>query len=137
MYDEIHSGFGDPWSTLVAFKDSQTRQNWYRNAAEVELQLRKRILSTKTGGSPLRYFDGATIGSYQVPASAFETIYCRQQDAPTECYSSSRGGNAVSNETNNVAGTYNPVLERHISLNSFSSDKPILNTVYSWKTSIF
>ncbi|KAL9183486.1 hypothetical protein ACHAXT_004342 [Thalassiosira profunda] len=71
VYEEAHSGFLSPWTTLVAFKDIKTRANWYRSPAEIELQLQKRILPSKTGASSLRYFDGATMHSYQMPSNAF------------------------------------------------------------------
>ncbi len=135
LYDEAHSGFGDPWSTLLAFKDAKTRENWYRNAAEVELQLQKRILPSKSGGSTLRYFDGTTMKSYQLPSSAFETVYCRQEDAPKECNNSNRGGNRIVSE-NDKSGTYDPVTERHFSDNFFSREKSLLGTIDGWKVSI-
>jgi hypothetical protein len=135
MYDEAHSGFGDPWSTLLAFKDVKIKENWHRGAAEVELQLRKRILSSKSGGLPLRYFDGATMESYHLPSSAFETIYCRQEDAPTECNKSRRGGSSVLIETNKTV-TYDPVTERHFSDNLFPRDNSLLININGLKGSI-
>ena len=84
VYEEAHSKFLAPWSTMVAFKDMQTRNNWYRNAAEIELQLQKRILSRKSGSSSLRNFDGATMSSYQLPSKSFEIVHCRQENVPAD-----------------------------------------------------
>ena len=72
----------NPWTTLLAFKDAATRERWYRSTAEIELDLSRRILSTKEGKSSLRYFDGATMKSYQRPGKFFETIYCLQEEQP-------------------------------------------------------
>ena len=136
LYDEAHSGFGDPWSTLLAFKDLKTSENWYRNAAEIQLQLQKRILPSKTGGSPLRYFDGATMNSYQFPSSAFGTISRRQEDSPSECNNeSSRDGNTVLIESNKSA--YVHVSERRFGDNNFfSSDEFLLGAIDGRKVSI-
>ncbi|KAL3783079.1 hypothetical protein ACHAW5_002124 [Stephanodiscus triporus] len=84
-YEEAHCGFAAPWSMLVAFKNIRTNDNWYRNAPEVELQLQKRILPSKSGKSPLRYFDGPSMRSYLSLPIAFETVYCRQVDPPKDC----------------------------------------------------
>ena len=42
---------------------------------------------TKSGKMPLRYFDGPTMTSYQVPSKASENIYCRNSEEPEECNS--------------------------------------------------
>ncbi len=111
IYEESHCKFGAPWTTLIAFKDVQTRKRWYRSPAAVELDLSRRILPTKEGMTSLRYFDGATMKSYQMPPRAFEDIYCRQQDQPEECAESVRFG--IGQEVN-VSSAYSPVLERHV-----------------------
>jgi len=85
IYEESHSGFLSPWSTLLAFKHYDSRANWYRSAAEIELELQKRILPTKSGRRPLRNYDGATHFSYQVPSKPFETIDCRAMDGTYKC----------------------------------------------------
>lgn len=84
-YDEAHSNFLAPWSYLAAFKDSKFKSNWYRNAAEIDLQLDQRIHKTKSGKRPLRYFDGPTMKNYQIPPKGFATIHCRQTNVPEEC----------------------------------------------------
>jgi spermidine synthase len=86
IYEESHCDFYHPWSILVAFKDYGTRSNWYRNAAEIQLELHQRIHKTHLGTSTaLLHVDAATVVSYQLPSKAFESIYCRQDDEPEEC----------------------------------------------------
>jgi len=109
IYEESHCEFDAPWSTLIAFKDVETRKRWYRNPAEVELDLSRRILPMKNGKSPLRYFDGATMQSYQLPPRAFEDTYCRQSDMPKECSDEVRFG--LQKEIN-LSSAYSPVFER-------------------------
>jgi hypothetical protein len=109
LYQESHCGFGAPWTTLVAFKDIATRKRWYRSSAEIEFNLSHRILPTKDGKSSLRYFDGATMMSYQIPEKTFEDVHCRQQTKPQDCREDSIQGQGLS-----ASSAYNPVLERHV-----------------------
>ena len=69
----------------MAFKDYKSRSNWYRNPAEIDLEIRKRILPTKSGASPLRNFDGSTHFSYQMPQKPYEIVYCRTANNHEEC----------------------------------------------------
>jgi len=110
IYEESHAGFLAPWSIIVAFKDVTTRERWYRSSAEIELDLSRRILPTKEGKTSLRYFDGATMQSYQVPGKHFETLYCRQGERPREC------NNKSHHEINATisSSAYNPLLERNV-----------------------
>ena len=110
IYEESHCEFGDPWTTLIAFKSVETRKRWYRSPAAVELDLSRRILPTKDGKTSLRYFDGATMKSYQMPSRAFEDIYCLQQDKPEECSDKVRFGLG---KDVHVSSAYSPVFERH------------------------
>jgi len=130
VYVEAHSGFLAPWSTLVAFKDAGAREKWYRNGAEIELQLQKRILRSKSGGSSLRYFDGATMSSYQVPSRAFEDVHCRQESKPQDCVNTEWFGQTNASDTNNTAA-YNPVAERRTrdSLHS----REFVHNIRDWK----
>eukprot|EP00581_Thalassiosira_minuscula_P004007 CAMPEP_0183735808 /NCGR_PEP_ID=MMETSP0737-20130205/47687_1 /TAXON_ID=385413 /ORGANISM="Thalassiosira miniscula, Strain CCMP1093" /LENGTH=719 /DNA_ID=CAMNT_0025969657 /DNA_START=170 /DNA_END=2330 /DNA_ORIENTATION=+ len=84
-YDEGHSHFDAPWNMLVAFKHNKSRSRWYRNAAEIEIDLHQRLLQTKSGDPPLRYFDGATMMGYQTTTRSQETLYCRREEVPREC----------------------------------------------------
>lgn len=131
VYEEGHSGFMGPWSTLVAFRDIQTRENWYRSGAEIELQLQKRILQTNSGDSSLRYFDGATMSSYQLPPSAFEVIHCRQNGMPRDCDNSVWTSKTVANETS-IGDAYNPVTERH-NREALHSREYARDNSYDWK----
>ena len=85
IYEESHCGFGYPWSFLVACKSDKCRFNWYMNEAEIDAQIHYRMMRTKSGSSPLRYFDGATMKSYQNPPKAWETLYCRREPFPEHC----------------------------------------------------
>jgi hypothetical protein len=69
----------------VAFKSYASRKHWYSNAAEIEVAIQKRILRTKSGKAPLRYFDGATMASYQAPSRTIENLFCRRQPTPFGC----------------------------------------------------
>ena len=103
LYDEGHSEFHAPWSTMVAFKNLETRKNWYRNSAEIDLQIKKRIRKGTTNVPLLRNFDGATMMGYQVSPKVFETQYCSKENAPPEC------------KEKGIASTsqvYNPVVDR-------------------------
>jgi spermidine synthase len=145
IYEEAHSGFLAPWSTMLAFKDGATRKNWYRSEAEVELQLHKRILKTEQGTSSLRYFDGATMRQYQLPPRAFEAIHCRQDNTPEECKSEWQPENFIvassmvtghmANATTVESSVYNPVVERH-GMTSLQSREYSLNNIHGWKNAL-
>lgn len=85
IYAEAHSGLFGPWSTMMVFKSYETRSNWYRSVAGIDLQLKKRILPTKSGKRPLKYFDGGTQYGYQVPTKPYEKVYCRTLDGTDKC----------------------------------------------------
>ena len=85
IYEESHCGFNYPWSFLVACKSDKCRFNWYMNEAQIDLRIHYRMMRTKSGSSPLRYFDGATMKSYQDPPKAWETLYCRREPVPEHC----------------------------------------------------
>ena len=112
VYEEGHSKFLMAWTTLVAFKDVETKKNWYRSAAEVELQLQKRILSRPSGESSLRYFDGATMLGYQLPSKGFEAVHCRQENVPEDCGRDFNENMDIISDSSNTT-VYNPILERH------------------------
>lgn len=69
----------------MAFKSYGTRKRWYANPAEIDLAIKKHSVRTKSGESPLRYFDGATMASYQVPSRTVENVFCRRQPTPLSC----------------------------------------------------
>ena len=72
----------------MALKSYSSRKLWFANLAEIELAIRKRIVTTKSGREPLRYFDGATMVSYQIPSRTIENVFCRRHPTPLECYDS-------------------------------------------------
>lgn len=84
-YEEGHSGFLWPWSYLVGLKSYDQRALWYANTAKIELEVHRRIRRSKSGAPLLRYFDSATMKSYQVPHKVFETVFCRKEPTPEEC----------------------------------------------------
>jgi len=85
IYDEGHSHFSAPWSYLVCFKDSKSRASWYKTAAEIDIELHKRMDRTKSGKPALLYFDAPTMIRYQMPSKADEAIHCRRENKPWEC----------------------------------------------------
>lgn len=106
LYEEGHSGFMAPWSTMVAFKNEETRNNWYRNSAEVDIQIKMRVGKGVTSSPLLKNFDGSTMMNYQVTPKVFETLYCKQQQVPGECTNKNIASSAQ---------VYNPVYERSTS----------------------
>mmetsp|Transcript_14153 Transcript_14153/g.28862 ORF Transcript_14153/g.28862 Transcript_14153/m.28862 type:complete len:654 (-) Transcript_14153:124-2085(-) len=77
IYDEGRSGFYEPWSHLVALKNTVSRKLWYQNAANIDIELHKRIVSTHSGEPALLYFDASVMLSYQLPHMVHEDVYCR------------------------------------------------------------
>ena len=136
IYDAPHCHFYEPWQILVAFKDGNSKANWSRNSAEIDLALHRRLYRTKSGKSPLRYFDGSTMTTFQVPPKVIETNFCRSSECrefkvmdPKRTMSSqvawianqqtsgTLGGmlNLVGSDfddVNNSSVFYNPVLDR-------------------------
>jgi len=84
-YEEAHCWFGAPWTFLAGFKNYNSRSRWYRNAAEIEADVHSRILRTKSGVPPLRYFDGEMMATILRTSSAVEVSFCRSPDPPWEC----------------------------------------------------
>ena len=89
IYEESHCGFAAPWSFLVAMKSEISRKNWYRSGADIEIDIHERMVETKSGKSPIKYFDGATMTSYQLPSKAFESVFCKGSPKPSSCEASS------------------------------------------------
>jgi hypothetical protein len=74
-YEESHGRFIESWGFIVAMKSSESRANWFRNEAEVNLQISKRILRS----AELLFFDGATMMGYQYTSRIDEEIFCRDK----------------------------------------------------------
>ncbi|KAL7539833.1 hypothetical protein ACHAXR_009651 [Thalassiosira sp. AJA248-18] len=89
VYDEGHCHFYTPWQFIVAFKDSRLRENWYRNSAEIDIELHQRLHRTKSGKPALRFFDGSTMMNYQTPPKVVESNHCRKGGTALECHDSS------------------------------------------------
>jgi hypothetical protein len=85
LYEEGHCGFDGAHLFAVAFKSDRTRKRWFANPAEIDLAIQKRTLRTKSGESILRYFDGATMASYQVPPRSVESVFCHRLPTPSSC----------------------------------------------------
>jgi len=83
--DHMHSGFFFPWQFIAAFKNSQTKAEWFANPALVELKIRTRAMVTVDGGSPFHFFDGATMQSYGHPSKPIEIIFCRGNPESKNC----------------------------------------------------
>mmetsp|Transcript_39161 Transcript_39161/g.91235 ORF Transcript_39161/g.91235 Transcript_39161/m.91235 type:complete len:372 (-) Transcript_39161:99-1214(-) len=77
VYDEDHCGFFYPWSYVLACKKASCRQNFYRNEAEVNVAIHNKMIRTKSGRHPLKYFDGFTMGMYQTPSRPWQESFCR------------------------------------------------------------
>lgn len=78
VYEDGYCKFVEPRSMLVALKDYKTRSNWFRNEAELQIQLQERVRE------PNLYVDAPTMLSYQVPSKATENIYCHDEEGD-EC----------------------------------------------------
>jgi len=86
VFEEGHCGFGDSWSYLIAMKNKESNLLWYNNAAQINLSIHERTLRTHSGTSALKYFDGTTMESYQIPAKGFESNYCNQYEISEDCH---------------------------------------------------
>ena len=149
-YDESsHSHFYEPWQFIVAFKDSSSAvTRWtMSSAANMEVLLHQRLSRTKSGQPALRYFDGSTMTSFQIPPKVTETNYCRQhacqleytesrpqdrsrQENLLQAFSMAKGnlsqyGSIVTYESilttkhkEQYYGVYNPAIDRRKSINS-------------------
>lgn len=84
-YSEPHGGFLGIWRFIIAFKERDSLVNWYANEAEIKLQLARRSMPTKSGETPFRYFDGATMMTYQFASRVNEEVFCRSQPQPDLC----------------------------------------------------
>ena len=82
--------------------------------SETDLEIRKRLLTTKSGRPSLRNYDGATHYNYQLPPKSFEISYCRQEETPEECamLNTDEFVGVVEEDDSTVA--YNPVVERRL-----------------------
>jgi len=87
MYEEAHARPLASSLFLTAMNDEDSRIQWYANEAHVALAMHQRSVGTHSSGDTLfRYFDGATMESYQRPPHRAEDRFCARR--PEKC----RGG---------------------------------------------
>eukprot|EP00539_Tryblionella_compressa_P016361 CAMPEP_0178849840 /NCGR_PEP_ID=MMETSP0746-20121128/20175_1 /TAXON_ID=913974 /ORGANISM="Nitzschia punctata, Strain CCMP561" /LENGTH=749 /DNA_ID=CAMNT_0020515109 /DNA_START=81 /DNA_END=2330 /DNA_ORIENTATION=+ len=85
-YIEGGCGFFSPWGFVVASKQQNTLEDlWFQNEALINLKIRQRLVPTKQGDSPLFFFDGATMQTYQYPTRIDELLHCRNPVMPKNC----------------------------------------------------
>lgn len=83
--DNAHSGFGFPWQFIVAFRNSDVKADWFANPSLVDLKIRTRAMVTRDGGSPFKFFDGATMQSFYYPSKLTEIVYCLGHPESRDC----------------------------------------------------
>lgn len=97
-YTEMHGNFLGVWGFLIALREPEQKARWFRNSAMLDMAISQRMLRSKDGSIPLRYFDGATMMGYQFPTRVDEIIYCRQDPTPAGC----EAGHGFNPESANV-----------------------------------
>lgn len=106
IYEEANCGFRWPWMFAVALKSSKIDHQWYRNAAEIDLDIARRLIPTVSGEPSLKVFDGTTMNyNYQNPGKSTETVFCREIPTPKSC------NGYVENMKSKA--TYDPYAMRH------------------------
>eukprot|EP00548_Thalassiothrix_antarctica_P004162 CAMPEP_0194146414 /NCGR_PEP_ID=MMETSP0152-20130528/20575_1 /TAXON_ID=1049557 /ORGANISM="Thalassiothrix antarctica, Strain L6-D1" /LENGTH=776 /DNA_ID=CAMNT_0038846929 /DNA_START=377 /DNA_END=2707 /DNA_ORIENTATION=+ len=85
VYGQNHGGYSDTWNYLMAAKSLEARKNWYENAAQINMRLKKRLVKSKSGSSVLQYFDGSTMEQFQFPGKSVEKVFCRETPTPATC----------------------------------------------------
>jgi hypothetical protein len=85
VYLESHGGFERPWQFVVALKAFDSRAEWFANSALVDIKIQQRGGRANKGASSFRYFDGATMQSYQYPSKGNEVVFCRVYPDAEDC----------------------------------------------------
>lgn len=87
MYDyaDAHGGFLDVWTFMIAFKSFTSERRWFANQAQVDMELHRRSMPTKSGDTPFLYFDGATMASFQLPSRVTSDFKCKMNVHPGYC----------------------------------------------------
>jgi hypothetical protein len=83
VYTESHGRFEAPWKFFVAMKSKSSRSIWMSSEAEIQLSMQMRSLSSKSGESLFKYFDGPTMKTYEFPPRVMEDVWCTKY--PEEC----------------------------------------------------
>ena len=65
-------------------------QAWYSTFGETTIQMHKRLLSTKSGESTVRYFDSSVMQKYQMPSKKIEDLHCLSSSKSSYCQSLDR-----------------------------------------------
>lgn len=84
-YEDSHGNFQGVWSFFAAFTSPSSKMRWHANEAEINLAIKKRIIPTKAGKSPLIYFDAATMKIYEYTSRAHEVNFCRTKPDAYGC----------------------------------------------------
>lgn len=83
-YEGAHGHVDEIRCFLLAMKNWDTRTNWFRNSAEVDLQIHERLLRTQEGSHlPLHFFDGASMVQNWSLSRSVENTWC--QKYPHNC----------------------------------------------------
>jgi hypothetical protein len=61
---------------VLAMKDQASRTNWFRNEAEINLDIARRCVLARPGEALLRHFDGASMIQYQFTSRVVEEAWC-------------------------------------------------------------
>jgi hypothetical protein len=74
---------------LLSTKSISAKNRWYANQAKADLEIHRRVHDNINNDGvtshPFRYFDGATMKTYQFPDRITENKYCLTQPQPKEC----------------------------------------------------
>ncbi len=84
-YEDIHGGFLDVWTFMIAFKSLTSERRWFANQAQIDLELHRRAMPTKSGEFPFRFFDGATMVSLQLLSRVSADFKCKMDAHPSYC----------------------------------------------------
>jgi hypothetical protein len=85
-YSEAHGGFMEVWKFIIAFREIESFARWHHNHAMIDLELYDRAMDTIDGvESPFRYFDSATMMTYQYPSRVNAEVFCRSTPVPPLC----------------------------------------------------
>jgi hypothetical protein len=116
IYEESHCGFYAPWTFLIGMKAEISRKRWYRSSANIDLDIHQKIIRTHSGKPNLKYFDGATMTSYQLPTKAFESAYCKAVPKPESCKSDKSEAEGTTSQAARMKreNIFDVYLDRHI-----------------------
>jgi hypothetical protein len=82
---QSHVGFSWPWQFVVAFRNYDSRVEWFANNAWLDLKIATLTYPTIDGETELLHFDGAVMQSYSHPTRASEVVFCRANPDSFHC----------------------------------------------------